>query len=251
MSKIISYKKAPLVEVVIGLQLKEEIIPNEYLFGTFYEKNKINFPNIQEHPPLHSIIERIDGQSEIILPNGFSTRKYFIEKAENKLIQIQKNRILFNWRANDNGQQYPHYENVLKEYISIVNSLDSDLKILKNVNQLEFTYVDHIEVEFLLNEGLNLSNVFSFINLENDIKTINCVFNIWNENINGNVIVSLKTGKRNKDQKKILILETTCRGYRTDLPSISEWYNIAHKILLEYFEKLSTEKIKALWVKEM
>lgn len=251
MTKIVSYKNPPLAEVVIGLQLSEEAISHQ-LIQDFYENYKGKFPNIQEHPPLQSIIEKKEGNSEIGLPSSYSSRKFFIETIGNKLVQIQRNKLLFNWRALENNAAYPHFDDVLNEFLGFVDYINKKTNgtLMNKINQLEFTYVDHISFTDLEEKKLSITDIVNFLSIKKDFKSLSCNFSVWDETVNGILNISLKTGRRNKDLAKIYILETTCRGYNDSSNELNIWFKDARKILLEYFESITTDKAKKLWEKE-
>jgi uncharacterized protein (TIGR04255 family) len=250
MEKLISYKNAPLVEVIIGIQLAEDIISNEFIFEFYSEYLKKSFPKIQEHQPLPAIVETKDASPHYTIQDGFNSRKFFIEEQSHRLLQIQSNRILFNWRALEQGESYPHYENVLNEFNIILGKIEEKLNKFDNINQLELTYVDHIVIEDFGLDTFNLGQVISFLGLDQDLKTLNFVYSIWHPAVQGNVNVNIKSAIRNSDQKKIIVFESTCRGSKNQNQSNDQWFNTAHKILLDLFENSITNKAKELWKKE-
>jgi uncharacterized protein (TIGR04255 family) len=249
MNKLISYKKAPLVEVVVGIQLSKEAITSEFIFE-FYQLSKNKFPKIQEHPPLPFQIENKDSNAQLGLPNGISSRKFFIESEGNRLIQLQHNRIVFNWRVAKPDDQYPHYDSVIKEFYGIIEQVEKKVPIKLLINQLEFSYVNHMVLEDFGLDSLQVSNIIKFINFPNPLKTINCNLSLWEPELEGNIIAQLKSAKRNRDDKKILIYETTCRGVNKNGQSVEQWFDQAHQKLLQLFENSITDKAKSIWQKQ-
>ncbi len=250
MSKIVNYNNSPLVEVVIGIQLNESKISNVFLFDVFYNHFKKSFPIIEEQPYLNSILESKDGEVLNANLNQFSTRKFFLGQDQNKLIQIQNNRILFNWRAINTNIEYPNYDNVISDFLEIFNFIDSNLDIKSAINQFEFTYVDHISLNNLNKNSLKFSDLINIINVDKEIGAINANFNFWENEIGGNLIVSIKSARKVPNTEKIFILETSCRGFK-EFTEIKMWYDKAHEILINYFETITTSKAKELWQKQL
>jgi uncharacterized protein (TIGR04255 family) len=246
LKKTVSFLKAPLVEVVMGIQFSEDIITNEFIYS-FYNDVKNIFPSIEEHPPLPSKIENKDEPSCISAPIDFNARKFFISSNKQKLIQLQSNRILFNWRTTEGNDSYPHYVNVLKEFIEIINNIKKTILIIDKINQLEFTYVDHISPKEFNSNSYKTIDIFKTFNISEELKFINCSYSSWHQDINGNLIINLTSALRNRDQAKIFNLESTCRGSFGANQNIEEWMNSAHNILVNYFINNTTDNAKQIW----
>jgi uncharacterized protein (TIGR04255 family) len=165
------FNNAPVAEVVVGAQFEGITFENRYLYD-FYQKIKSDFPFIQEQQPLPSVIEKIDVPNENRIIQGFNTRKFFISKPQNKLIQLQPDKFLFNWRRTNNNSEYPHFSVVLNEFLSVYSKLNSDLNLNARLNQLEVTYVDHIYIDDFGLKDYELNKIFKFINLNKNLKTI-------------------------------------------------------------------------------
>ncbi|MCK5280857.1 MAG: TIGR04255 family protein, partial [Cyclobacteriaceae bacterium] len=114
MSTTLEFSNAPVIEVILGSQFEGVTFESKSIFD-FYNSVKENFPDIQENPPLAALIENIDSPSETRIISGFTSRKFFINNSQNKLIQIQPDRFLFNWRKTNNEEEYPHFDSVFSE----------------------------------------------------------------------------------------------------------------------------------------
>jgi uncharacterized protein (TIGR04255 family) len=247
MSKMIELKKPPVIEVVIGAQFNNPMLDNSLIYN-FYQKIKSNYPKIQEQPPLPSIIEYPNKPNLTRILQGFNTRRFFINTNGDRLIQLQSDRLLFNWRKNSETDEYPKFNSVLNGFLEVFNSLNLEIANLpEKLNQFELTFIDHIVLNDLNLQTIRLGDIFNQITFPYDIKNCECNFTFPQETINGNLTLVVRSGINNKNQNKLLVCETTCRGFKSDSESMEEWFNKSHSILLDFFIDLFTEKSKIAW----
>lgn len=248
MPKKVIFENSPLSELVIGVQYKSPIISNDKIFSYYATHLKDEFPNISEHPRLPSVVEDASKNPIPTVIGGNETRKFFHHRKGEKLIQLQNNKFLFNWKKTDDLSQYPHFDNVFSEFSKRFKELNKICDFEQEIDQYELTYQDHILVEEFMNynSGYELEDIFSKIKFPQSIKSINSFFSIGNTRINGALNVKIQSAIRNNDQKKLIVFETTCRGYDNS-GDMGNWYEIAHDILINFFLNNITEKAKKIW----
>ncbi len=247
MDNKIELKKPPVIEVAIGSQFNNPIFDNRFVYD-FYQKIKTDYPKIQENPPLPSIIEHPDKPNQTKILQGFNIRRFFINPNGDKLIQLQADRLLFNWRKNSETDQYPQFTDVFNSFLEVYKKLNNEIHDLNDkLNQFELTFVDHIVLNDFELKSVSLDDIFSRISFQQEIKNCECSFTFPQEKINGILTLVIRSGINNKTQKKLLICESTCRGFISNNESMNEWFNNAHSILLDFFIDLFTEKSKIIW----
>jgi uncharacterized protein (TIGR04255 family) len=179
--------------------------------------------------------------------SNFNSRKFFINKIGSKLIQLQPDKLLFNWKKTDVGEEYPNFSVVFEEFMKHYESLKGESDIDSRINQVEVTYLDHILLEDFEIKDFNTGAILNVLNFENrPINHFKVEYSIPVEDLRGNIRVSIHSAKRNNDLKNIIVLESTCRG-ALGKNSISEWFDTAHKRLTNLFDNLSTDKAKEIW----
>lgn len=245
MSNKLEFSDAPIIEVVCGAQFDGIVFDQQYVFEV-YEKIKKDFPVIQQNPPINSIIEKIDAPNVNKALAGFHPRTFFINEDNNKLIQIQPDKVFFNWRKTNNEEQYPHFDSVFHEFKEIFNMLVKGRSIGDKLNQFELTYFDHILLDKFGKEDYNPKGILNLISLEEQIKSIDVKLSLPVIEAGGNITVVVKSATRNSDQEKLLVLESTCRGFKKNL-SIDKWFDIAHIRVLKFFQNITTEEAKKAW----
>lgn len=247
MTEKVEFSKPPVIEVVIGAQFNGGIL-NTNLIYDFYQKIKTDFPNIQEQPPLPSVIENIEEGNQTRILQGFHSRRFFINPSGDKLIQLQPDKLLFNWRKMADSSEYPKFESVLENFLKVFGLIQKDVPNLKDtINQLELTFVDHIFVKDFGLNYYNLNEIFNHFTLPYDLKTVDSTFAIPKKELSGSLILSIKSARSNKDQSKLIVCETTCRGIKNATESVDDWYNRAHSILVDFFLNLFNDKSKKIW----
>ena len=179
---------------------------------------------------------------------GFNSRRFFINDNEDKLIQLQSDRLLFNWRKNSEKDEYPKFTSVLNEFLSVYNKIISETQNgFEKLNQLEITFIDHIFLKDFELKSFQLNEIFNHFTFKDDIRSVDCNFTFPQETINGNLTLGIRSAVSNKDQSQLIACDTTCRGSLVNNESMTDWYNRSHSILLDFFVDLFTEKSKEIW----
>jgi uncharacterized protein (TIGR04255 family) len=157
------FQKPPVSEVAVGVQFPTVLTP-VYL-GLYYQRIKARFPKYQVLPPVPPAFE-IFGAASITpivsfgvqMPSGLQPRMWFLSQDENSLIQLQSDRLIFNWRGGLRGSPYPHFDAVYEEFVKAFDEL-GELAETEGiagivVNQCEVTYVNPLATA---NTGVPLS----------------------------------------------------------------------------------------------
>lgn len=245
----ISLKKPPLVELVLGVQLGANLITSDTVFSYYSQFLKDSYPTVTEKPILPVTIERIDRPSQMKIASGGNTRKVFVSKEDDTVIQLQGDRFLFNWRKGKGNKDYPHFDHVYSQFKQQLGYLfNINAQLSTSINQYEITYVDHIESSVVSPQRYNLNEIFSFISLSNPVRSMDLNLSIPEVEINGNLSIVVRSGVRSSDKKPLMVLETTCRGFRPDL-EIDPWFSKARAILVEFFSQATTKELQSKWEK--
>lgn len=245
MTETTNNNNAPIVELVVGMHFNGFVFSNQEIYG-FYNTIKDRYPIIQEHPPLPFLINKpVDLTVDKSLP-FFTSRKFFLNELENKLIQIQLDKVLFNWRKTTHDDQYPHFNKVYAEFVGIIKQLKSLDEISKNICQLEVTYLDHILLDDFDKTDFNPSCIFNLYKLNGIVNHIRSTFIFPNSEIEGNFTIDLKSAINNTKNKKLFVLETNCRGSLGN-KTIDEWFYCAHSSILKLFREITTDEARLKW----
>ncbi len=254
-----SYKNPPINEVVCGMlfQTPENIrIPH---IGLLWDKFRREYPIIQHAMP----IAGTKGQILIDNVTGLPTQRvWFVNKADDQLIQFQFDRFYFNWRCRENG--YPRYSHVIKNFQKAQDTIENffkefDLGELRPTGY-ELSYINHIPKGQGWNTLDDLSKVFTdFVWKDKIGRFLPTPVNItWQTTFplseaKGHLIVTLKQGTRVNDKIPLLLLELTARGIdeSKNKKALREWFDLAREWIVRGFADLTSSEVqKVYWERE-
>jgi uncharacterized protein (TIGR04255 family) len=110
------------------------------------------YPLVEQQPPLVPIREQFD----VAAPRfGFTMqsfpmpRVWFLSEDGHRLVQVQHDLFILNWRKLDTPEDYPHYREIRQRFVDAIGLFEEFIENesigpLKPV-QAELTYVNHID----------------------------------------------------------------------------------------------------------
>ena len=253
-----SFKNPPVNEVAIGLEfenLDRLLIPH---FGLFWAQIKSEFPTAQHASPFTGGQIASDGATGLPLP-----RIWFVDQSEERLLQLQSTRIVFNWRRRPD-REYPRYSVIAKQFFEYLNVFEAfvakhDVGILKPLSA-ELSYVNVVPRKpegKVTEEAASLLKDFQWQDFAGRFLTAPQTI-AWSATFplpaeNGQLIVKLDDAKLVADQSSVLKLELTAN---TKFPSgktanVHEWFDLAHEWIVKGFVDLTSDRAhQELWRRE-
>lgn len=129
---VLSYRHPPLVEVVLGVTLRP--LPNLDFaaLADLRTRWRDEYPLVQEQPPLPPDPVANDAGPPVTVQVGAPpTRLWFLSRDKQRLLQVQHDRLIMNWRAGEGGNPYPRYRSLrasfetrMEDFISFLNERD-------------------------------------------------------------------------------------------------------------------------------
>jgi uncharacterized protein (TIGR04255 family) len=257
------YDDPPVNEVVIGIQFEPTSFTGAHI-GLFWENLRGEFPKVTEQPFLEPKIEALQpphfSAPTLQFPSWRGSRHWLVSADGVQLIQVQADRLLYNWRRGPNNAPYPHFEVLQQRFWNIADKwadlLKKEAQNLR-LTQWEVTYINHI----LTPDGQpTLGDVLSCWSGQLDqalggpadvgrmeaqrILTANT--SPW-----ARMYISITTAIRS-DQVPLIAFELTIRG----APQGEDIWETTHGRLFEArrqiltaFDTLTTPKMHAIWGK--
>ena len=138
------FDSPPINEVVCGILFNpiEGFCASH--FGALWNQFKSEFPKCEAQSPIVPIPEdELKDLNTFPLP-----RVWFVEESGNRLIQVQRNRFLHNWRKRQSDDPYPGYDSVIadfEKYLARFKGFLTEERLESlDLRRYEMTYIDHI-----------------------------------------------------------------------------------------------------------
>lgn len=255
----------PVTETVLGVEFSPLALWGIPHFGLFWNKLRADYQDWSVRPPLVSQIEQFGDkpkQSQAItfqLVDEPEVRCWFFDQSRIRLIQVQKDRFIQNWRKVAPTDEYPHYRQLRqkfeREWILFREFIESERLGTLDVQQCEVTYFNHLELEEGWQSLTELAEILpcwagassgDFLPAPEliDIKTSYLI----PEN-KGRLRISMQPAIRHTDAREILQLTITARGRpaSSDTADILKWLDLGHEWAVRGFTDFTSAKMHSRW----
>jgi uncharacterized protein (TIGR04255 family) len=263
-----SFQDPPVVETVMGVSLAPLSGWGVEHYGLLWEQFRDQFPLVQNHPPLALHKENFETppttpdrfQFEIGVPG--EVRAWYLTADSSKLIQVQRDLFLFNWRRGESNAEYPRFDSLLPEFQShcsrFFNFAAANGLGRPDVVTCEVTYVNHIfrgdTWESL--EGWN--SVFRHFGPPYKTEFLPQMEGL-SFNINyrfpgqrGRLRVKANHAIRNSDGREVIVLQLTARGQpaTSKIDDIVGWIRMGREWVVRGFTDMTTIAAHKTWKRE-
>lgn len=258
---MVRYSKPPVVEVVFGVLFAT---PPQFVsahVGSFWSKVRSEFPRIEEVAPLTPIIEQSDAQGIQLefheLPP--MRRSWLISADGQRLLQVQHDRFLYNWKRETTDTPYPSFEKIRPEFERYLKHFGETLRGEKvddlAFRQYELTYINVIGKAEGLVDGQQFQALADHRRDEDRKRFLPTPhgFN-WHtiyslpDNL-GRLHVTAATALRTAKREPVIKLELTARGMAADGSEKARmnWFDVAHDWITNGFADVTCEKLQVSW----
>ncbi len=245
----------PIGEVALSLQFSPVVELHSGLVWDFFRTNLDGWQFAAEADPIDDHFESAGvvtaapniSLSRIIYPG----RIVVSSPSKDKLCQLQKTRLVYNWRAGHGS--YPKFSTIAEEFFDIVakfkNFVNAHSPLGLRPNQWELVYVDFFprgrDWQRLEDWSNVLPGLFSKLAVENPLvlASRNASWSFDLPDNQGRLHISANYGANQSDE--LLILNSTMRGGLSDwsLETIKSKLNNAHEILVNSFKNCIAQHI--------
>jgi uncharacterized protein (TIGR04255 family) len=148
-----NFDHPPVVEVALGIQFQPIAQLRPIELGSLRDRWRADYPSVQEQPALSPTTE---GQPlgapavQLVLGPVPQTRLWFTSADLERLVQLQPDRLVVNWRKQADGNAYPRFPTVRAEFERKLRDLDAFVaargwsRVMPD--QIEITYINAIEL---------------------------------------------------------------------------------------------------------
>lgn len=252
------YGNPPVDEVVCGVLFDPIVgflLPH---FGVLWEKFRQEYPRCQEVAPLMPVVEGPEQlpPQEIVVSEIPLPRVWFLHD-DGRIIQVQRDRFLHNWRKLQPTNEYPRYRKVFQmfqdHFATFQDFLSENQLGLLIPRQYEMTYVNII----LGGEGWktieDVNKVFPDFSwgIRKERFLPNPLGINWRTSFPlpdrvGRLHMDIQTARRLNDNRLLFRFEITARGIGTDtsLNAMRDWFDLAHEWIVRGFADYTGPEIQ-------
>ncbi len=144
------YARPPLVEVALGVMFRPLAALNFAGLADLRARWSGDYPVTQQQPPLPPSSTNGQGAFPMVVEVGAPPiRVWLLNEAQDRLVQVQQDRLVANWRATDGTGEYPRYGTLRREFEARWDDFQQFLveRVPGGVRPLtvEVTYINVIE----------------------------------------------------------------------------------------------------------
>ena len=263
-----SFKNPPIVELALGVQFEDLPAFSPLHLGCWWQKIRKEFPQCSQQKILPKVVEPKDLSKGVGITIQFSTtppnnRTWLLNDTGTKLIQIQDDRFVYNWRKRDNSD-YPRYNAIKKEFLELLASFNHHLKSEKlgevKPNICEITYVNHLRPNSLWKSHSEISKAVA-LNFEysdsflGEPESTNLSLShpiIENDKTIGRLRTQINSVYDTKTREPIIAINVSAFGEpeKKTIDGASDFLDIGHKWTVKGFTSLTRQDAHKVWGKE-
>jgi uncharacterized protein (TIGR04255 family) len=271
-SSKIGFSQPPVVEVALSVQFDPLPTLHVAQLGLFWAGIRDRFPTTEDYPAVPAAIERFGGRPEPsatleikLLDAAEVPRVWFLDPGQTRLIQIQRDRLSYNWRKGDAPAPYPSYDRMRHEFGDVVGLFEQFLQRESlgelTANQCEITYVDHFVSGSGWERHGELGQVLSVWSPPTDAglpepEQVRLLLRYVipgeapSEPL-GRLHVEVNPAIRLSDSKPIFVMNSTARGrpLGSGLEGVLRFLDTGHDWALRVFLAITTETMHQNWRK--
>jgi len=264
------FEDPPVFEVALSVQFEPLATLKMAHIGELRRKYKDRFPNLEEHPPIDTATEVFDDSAmpfpmiRLRLHDYLPLhRSWFINEENTRLVQIQRDRFVYNWRRADTGEPYPRYENVRKSFEDEYKIFESFLKKEELgpliPNQCEVTYVNPIAINERIKGRGDLSELVTvfeehfsddFLRVIEDVRLLMRFVMCNSEGTPlGRLYIGAEPVNRLEDPQVVMQLNLIGRGKPAspDSDGVIDMLNLCHDWIVRGFTSVTREPMHDIW----
>jgi len=245
----------PINEVVCGIRFDKLKKLSTAHWGQYWSKIKSEYPLTEDREPL------ITGKIELaVIPP--LRRVCFVSEDSNRLIQVQEECFLYNWRKINESDHYPRFTTIkplfLEKWEQFKTFAEETIKETIVANRYEITYTNHLykgEQWINFEDLKDIFPCFSWKSKETSKKFLPTPANVnWNldfhfSEFRSDLKVRLRSGKDLLNDNEVIVLTLTM-GTEVEnkaLPPLSEWLQNANKVIVNGFVALTSSEYHGKW----
>ncbi len=254
-----SFQTSPLTEVICGITFDAPDFASVH-FGLYWQSIQARYPSLpKDTQPI--------GEMPLLAIPPKLRRVWFESIDQAKVVQLQSDKFLYNWRKVSQTVEYPHFQDVYQGFSVEWQHFEDWWRQLWQAQQLaptfpgldpikttqyELTYLNQIGHEQGWDSSADTQRIFKFLAgnwsgfplSQPQAHQFNLEFALP-EGM-GTLSISISQGIELESNLPVLICELTARSANTQLP-IDHWFEAAHESMVQSFLHILNEDVKTAW----
>lgn len=245
----VQFQNPPLFEVICGVHFLCEPPLRVVDYGLYWDQTgaRERFPRVEEQVPLTDLSS---GKLVVVGP-GTLPRIFFISPEDDTLVQLQGNRLHYNWRRRRADQPYPRFAQIVKSFLAEWQTftrwnLRQERRL--ELTRFELTYFNLLTHEHGFDGVASLPSLFRFLCpvTLSPVEKQDWVQQQMQFSLRdgvGELTVNTRPGVM--DEHPVLQVDLTARG---DAKGDAEaWFTSAHDVIVQSFVDLITDEARQRW----
>lgn len=273
-SPLPSFENPPVAEVAAGVQFADLEAMNPVRLGAYWSKIKDRFPKIDLQPPLNRAEEEFGSQAKLaastpgisLLQGPPILRVWMTNDASTELIQVQKNRFVYNWRKQKNEVYARFIEHIrprfTEEFSRFCEFVESEELGAVKPDLCELTYVNHIssdegwehhgQAQKVMTPWSGTYNDEFLPEPERVDASVNYVMRDSEGTPLGRLHVNFRPAWDRAEQTPIFLLRLMARGKPggDGVDGVLVFLEWAHEWIVRGFTSMTTERMHEIWQRQ-
>ena len=255
-----------MVEVACSVQFEPIEGLHAGRLGLLWEEYRDRYPRVEEQPPLSAIREQF---AEAPPRFGFTMqgtfpmpRVWFLTEDGQRLVQVQRDYFIVNWRRLDTGAVYPRYpvlrETLIEEIGLFQQFLEKEGLAPVRAVQTELTYVNHIDARDANGGRKSLSRIVRIWAGDKAVgklppfeeASVQAHYVMRDEEKPiGRLHITIEPQRYVKDNTPLYALTLVARGVprTSDVDGALAFLDRGHEAIVEGFTAITTDEMHASW----
>lgn len=263
------FAQPPVDETALSIQFAP--IPGFSVphFGLYWARVRNEYPRFELQQPISNVTEQFGpdlpfgkqlGITFLELPE---IRCWFLDQSGSRLVQVQRDRLVHNWRKVTGTETYPRYPalraSLQIEWGRFCDFLKDEKLERPKINQCEVSYVNNIEYGKGWKDYGELDKVIAALAtpkqkgrfLPDPERATMQVTYCLEENA-GRLYVSFIPVIRGRDGKEVLQMTLTARGApkSSSEDDVFGWLDLGRKWIVRGFADFTTVEMHSIWGKQ-
>jgi uncharacterized protein (TIGR04255 family) len=265
----VDFEDPPLNEVVFSVQFDGEVIDEVGVLAEFWQKISAEFPKHEKQPPLPPASESFDvpppaPELQLRLMQGVPPQRYwFLSEDGTLIVQVQADRLMFNWRQVTGDEEYPHYDVLAPRFAELLETflgceaVEADAA---SVDWVELQYINPVETQGEEQTHGQLARILNFLVADPPRAVLPPVedtqlqqrFRIRDDDgqPRGRLYLTAVPAFRTADAAPVYVITLLARGrpHPGDLrEGVRGFLDRAHDLIVRGFVEVTTPEMHTLW----